>query len=122
MFAETFEHAAHWLSELRDHADANIVNILVGNKCDLKHMRNVTTEDAQEFCTREGITLIETSACEATNVETAFLDLVTKVYHLMYQKMMLDPDVGLKPKVWHSHQTHTCTRHVSPCNYCNTSH
>jgi GTPase SAR1 family protein len=38
-----------WLKELRDHADANIVIMLVGNKCDLQHLRAVSTEDAKEF-------------------------------------------------------------------------
>ena len=28
-----------WLKELRDHADANIVIMLVGNKSDLRHLR-----------------------------------------------------------------------------------
>lgn len=36
-----------WLKELRDHADSNIVIMLVGNKCDLRHLRSVQTEDAK---------------------------------------------------------------------------
>jgi Ras-related protein Rab-11A len=46
---KTFESVERWLKELRDHADANIVIMLVGNKCDLKHLRAVPTEDAKEF-------------------------------------------------------------------------
>ncbi|CAL5339252.1 unnamed protein product [Camellia sinensis] len=42
----TFENASRWLKELRDHADANIVIMLIGNKTDLKHLRAVATEDA----------------------------------------------------------------------------
>jgi hypothetical protein len=37
------------LKELRDHADANIVIMLVGNKSDLRHLRAVATEDAKQF-------------------------------------------------------------------------
>lgn len=37
----TFEHVETWLKELRDHADANIVIMLVGNKSDLQHLRAV---------------------------------------------------------------------------------
>ncbi len=33
--------------ELRDHADSNIVVMLVGNKSDLRHLRSVQTEDAK---------------------------------------------------------------------------
>ena len=45
----TFENVEHWLKELRDHADSNIVIMLVGNKCDLRHLRAVPTEDAKAY-------------------------------------------------------------------------
>ena len=45
----TFENVERWLKELRDHADTNIVVMLVGNKTDLRHLRAVTTEEAKEF-------------------------------------------------------------------------
>ena len=35
-----------WLKELREHADPNMVSILVGNKSDLKNKRQVSTEEA----------------------------------------------------------------------------
>jgi GTPase SAR1 family protein len=37
------------LKELRDHADSNIVIMLVGNKSDLRHLRAVPTEEAKQF-------------------------------------------------------------------------
>ncbi len=43
----TFENVERWLKELRDHADSNIVIMLVGNKSDLRHLRSVQTDDAQ---------------------------------------------------------------------------
>jgi len=43
----TFENVERWLKELRDHADSNIVIMLVGNKSDLRHLRSVATDDAQ---------------------------------------------------------------------------
>lgn len=45
----TYENVTRWLKELRDHADANIVIMLVGNKSDLKHLRAVPTEEARGF-------------------------------------------------------------------------
>merc|ERR1712216_523256 len=42
----TFENVERWLKELRDHAEANIVVMLVGNKSDLKPQRAVPTEEA----------------------------------------------------------------------------
>ena len=38
-----------WLRELRDHADSNIVIMLVGNKSDLRHLRAVPTDEAKSF-------------------------------------------------------------------------
>lgn len=52
----TFENVQRWLKELRDHADSNIVIMLVGNKSDLRHLRAVTTDAAKIF---SGVSLIE---------------------------------------------------------------
>lgn len=46
---QTYANVTRWLKELRDHADSNIVIMLVGNKSDLKHLRAVTTDEAQHF-------------------------------------------------------------------------
>ena len=45
----TYTNVTRWLKELRDHADSNIVIMLVGNKSDLKHLRAVPTEEAKSF-------------------------------------------------------------------------
>jgi len=45
----TFENVERWLRELHDHADANIVVMLIGNKNDLKHLRSVSTDQARSF-------------------------------------------------------------------------
>lgn len=45
----TYENVTRWLKELRDHADSNIVVMLVGNKSDLRHLRAVPTEEAKQF-------------------------------------------------------------------------
>nr|CAD7590027.1 unnamed protein product [Timema genevievae] len=68
----TYENVERWLRELRDHADQNIVIMLVGNKSDLRHLRAVPTDEAKAFAERNGLSFIETSALDSTNVETAF--------------------------------------------------
>ena len=45
----TFQSVERWLQELRDHADQNIVIMLVGNKTDLDHLRDVKQEEAKLF-------------------------------------------------------------------------
>lgn len=84
----TFENVSRWLKELRDHADSNIVIMLIGNKTDLKHLRAVATEDAQGFAEKEGLSFIETSALEATNVEKAFQTILAEIYRIISKKSL----------------------------------
>jgi Ras-related protein Rab-11A len=46
---QTYDNVTRWLKELRDHADSNIVIMLVGNKSDLRHLRAVPTDEAKQF-------------------------------------------------------------------------
>jgi Ras-related protein Rab-11A len=84
--ASSFENVSRWLKELRDHADSNIVIMLIGNKTDLKHLRTVATEDARGFAESEGLSFIETSALEATNVEKSFQLILAEIYRIVSKK------------------------------------
>ncbi|TRY74334.1 hypothetical protein DNTS_032032 [Danionella cerebrum] len=57
----TYENVERWLKELYDHADPHIIVMLVGNKSDLTSMRT-------------------TSALDSTNVEDAFLEVLTAIH------------------------------------------
>lgn len=85
---QSFDHMARWLEELRGHADKNIVIMLIGNKCDLGTLRAVPTEDAQEFAERENLYFMETSALQATNVESAFMTILTEIYRIVSKKTL----------------------------------
>ncbi|XWS56224.1 hypothetical protein CRYUN_Cryun09bG0067800 [Craigia yunnanensis] len=89
---QSFDHMAMWLEELRGHADKNIVVMLIGNKCDLGSLRAVPTEDAQEFAQRENLFFMETSALESTNVETAFLTVLSEIYRIISKKTLAPND------------------------------
>lgn len=73
----TYENVERWLKELRDHADSNIVISLVGNKSDLRHLRSVPSDEAKAFSEKNGVSFIETSALDSTNVEQAFQTILT---------------------------------------------
>jgi len=95
----TFENVQRWIKELRDHTDANIVVMLVGNKADLRHLRAVSTEDATTFAEREKIFFMETSALESLNVENAFTELLTQIYHVVSTKALeIGDDPAALPK------------------------
>ncbi|WWC73772.1 uncharacterized protein I206_107744 [Kwoniella pini CBS 10737] len=93
----TYENVTRWLKELRDHADANIVIMLVGNKSDLKHLRAVSTDEAKQFATENGLSFIETSALDASNVESAFQNILTEIYRIVSSKSLESSGDVIKP-------------------------
>ncbi|KAJ8290115.1 hypothetical protein GJAV_G00008860 [Gymnothorax javanicus] len=76
----TYENVERWLKELYEHADSDIVVMLVGNKSDLTSLRAVPTEEAKEFAERKSLLFIETSALESTNVEAAFTNVLAAIH------------------------------------------
>uniref|UniRef100_A0A2K6F4N7 small monomeric GTPase n=1 Tax=Propithecus coquereli TaxID=379532 RepID=A0A2K6F4N7_PROCO len=70
----TYENVERWLKELRDHADSNIVIMLVGNKSDLRHLRAVPTDEARAFAEKNA----------------AFQTILTEIYRIVSQKQMSD--------------------------------
>lgn len=81
----TYENVERWLKELRDHADQNIVIMLVGNKSDLRHLRAVPVEEAKAFAEKNNLSFIEASALDSTNVESAFQQILTEIYRIVSQ-------------------------------------
>ena len=70
--------------------------MLVGNKSDLRHLRSVETDIAKAFSEKETLFFIETSALESTNVEMAFQQILTEIYHTVSKKA-LDGDGASGP-------------------------
>jgi len=97
---ETFSHVKKWLLDLRERSDsASICVMLVGNKIDLENLREVPTTEAESFAKRNGLSFIETSALDNTNVDSAFVTLIEEIY----QRIVLNPADKLVQK--HSQTT-----------------
>jgi len=79
----SFVDVERWLKELRDHANDNIVIMLVGNKCDLRHLRAVRHEEAMAFAKKHNLAFKETSAYDNTGVDESFRLILTEIYRLM---------------------------------------
>ena len=77
---ETFNHLTRWLEEARQNANGSMVIMLVGNKGDLDHRRQVSREEGEKFAQENGLIFLETSAKTAANVEEAFINTATKIY------------------------------------------
>ncbi|KAG7345924.1 small GTP-binding domain protein [Nitzschia inconspicua] len=77
---DTFQHLSRWLEEARQHAQSNMVIMLIGNKNDLEHRRAVSTEEGRQFAEENGLVFLETSAKTAYNVEAAFINTAEKIH------------------------------------------
>lgn len=82
----TYDNVSRWLKELRDHADPHIVIMLVGNKKDLRNMRQVQTDESTEFCRQNNLYFIETSALLDANVTEAFEKILQEIYKLISRR------------------------------------
>jgi Ras-related protein Rab-2A len=77
---ETFNHLTRWLEEARQNANQSMVIMLIGNKSDLDHRRQVSKEEGEKFAKDNGLIFLETSAKTAANVEEAFIGTAQKIY------------------------------------------
>eukprot|EP00484_Ammonia_sp_Unknown_P020149 CAMPEP_0197035626 /NCGR_PEP_ID=MMETSP1384-20130603/13373_1 /TAXON_ID=29189 /ORGANISM="Ammonia sp." /LENGTH=371 /DNA_ID=CAMNT_0042465711 /DNA_START=78 /DNA_END=1193 /DNA_ORIENTATION=+ len=69
---ESFEHVRDWLEDVHKVTGTTIPKLIVGNKSDLQHMRQVNVMQAQQFAMSAGASMIETSAKTADNVDKSF--------------------------------------------------
>ena len=70
---ESFEHIRNWMADIDKFAKEGVLRILVGNKCDLEHVRQVRKEEGNEIANKYGIKYIETSAKDTINIEDLFI-------------------------------------------------
>ncbi|XP_060179913.1 ras-related protein RABA5b-like [Lycium barbarum] len=84
----TFENIKRWLDELNTHCDTTVASMLVGNKCDLENIRDVSIEEGKNLAEEEGLFFIETSALDSTNVKTAFEIVIREIYKNVSRKVL----------------------------------
>lgn len=84
----TFESIKRWLDELNTHCDTTVATMLVGNKCDLENIRDVSVDEGKSLAEEEGLFFIETSALDSTNVKTAFETVIREIYNNVSRKVL----------------------------------
>lgn len=77
---ETFSHLTRWLEEARQNSHQAMVVMLIGNKSDLEHRRQVSKEEGENFAKEHNLVFLETSAKTAANVEAAFVKTAEQIY------------------------------------------
>jgi small GTP-binding protein len=74
----SFTNMRNWISQIQLNADINVNKILIGNKCDLQQLRQVTFEEGESLAREFKMPFMETSAMNDINVERAFMLIATE--------------------------------------------
>ena len=102
----TFDAISKWIEDIKKENEQNVPLILVGNKCDLKEEKVVTTDEGQKLAEKFGINFFEVSNQDGTNVEEAALCLINKIIEEKEKKnnqengdnIKLDPNIHKEKK------------------------
>ena len=82
---QSFQSVKKWMEEVKEHAEPDIVIMLVGNKLDICEKqpgeRKVSYEQAMEFAKDNNLLFMETSAFTDVNVRDVFEMLVQEIYN-----------------------------------------
>ncbi|KAJ8491922.1 hypothetical protein OPV22_013643 [Ensete ventricosum] len=84
----TFDSVPRWLQELSTHSDTAVAKMLVGNKCDLEDIRDISVDEGKSLAEAEGLFFIETSALDCTNVKKAFEIVIREIYNNISRKVL----------------------------------
>merc|ERR1712146_163540 len=68
----SFNNIRTWMRNIEQHANEQVVKILLGNKCDMPDKKMVTYEQGESLAKEFGIQFFETSAKQNVKVEEAF--------------------------------------------------
>ncbi|KAG8506394.1 Ras-related protein Rab-26 [Galemys pyrenaicus] len=84
----SFDNVQAWLAEIQEHAQHDVVLMLLGNKVDSAQERAVKREDREKLAREYGLPFMETSARTGLNVDLAF----TAIAKELKQRSMKTPD------------------------------
>ena len=76
----TFEQIEKWLTDITD-LNKSMTILIVGNKIDLHHRRQVSTEEGEKLARKYNCTYLETSAKTGHNINTVFEFTAKTVYN-----------------------------------------
>merc|ERR1712060_10605 len=84
---DTLKRLNFWLNKLRDDGQDDLLIVLVGNKCDLEHKREVPAAKGKRFAAENALfAFIETSAKTAHNVDEAFTKPARSLLRMIQNK------------------------------------
>ncbi|XP_076332788.1 ras-related protein Rab-8A-like [Tachypleus tridentatus] len=72
---DSFNHLSYWFRNIEENAAPDVVKILVGNKCDASHLRQVDKERGIKMADSFDIPFFECSCKQNINIDGAFLTI-----------------------------------------------
>ncbi|XP_071080229.1 ras-related protein Rab-1A-like [Haliotis cracherodii] len=91
---DSFESIPSWIETLNKSAPVNVSTLLVGNKSDLATERVVGVASGSACAEKYGISFLETSARNATNVQQAFVTMATQIKNRMATSLPVVPEMN----------------------------
>ena len=95
---ESFEHISSWVEDCLAQSPKTVFMVLVGNKSDLDHKRQVSFEEGKEMAKNNNMIFFETSAKTGENVDKIFEESAKEIFKKINEGYYdLDSDVsGIK--------------------------
>ena len=75
----SYNNISQWMDSIYENKGENFPLILIGNKCDLEKKRVITIEQGEKLGEHYGITFMETSNKDGTNIDEASKALIKKI-------------------------------------------
>ena len=80
---ESFINVDKWIDDLKESGEEDVCILLIGNKCDLDNIRQVSTDEVSKKAQQYKIGFCETSAKNAKNIDYAFQTLIKQIAEKM---------------------------------------
>jgi GTPase SAR1 family protein len=77
--SRSFDNITKWLRNIDEHAQEDVVKMIIGNKCDMDDKRVISVERGMEISKHHNIQFLETSAKTNVNIDQAFYDITKRI-------------------------------------------
>jgi len=90
---KSWSNVRNWVRNIEGNAPQTVNKLLIGNKCDLDSMRQVSKQQGEQLAREYGMKFLETSARDNTNVQEAFITLATDVVDRLIRDGNTEPSM-----------------------------
>ncbi|KAL1426330.1 hypothetical protein MTO96_003344 [Rhipicephalus appendiculatus] len=91
---DSFNHLSYWFRNIEENASPEVVKVLVGNKCDATHARQVEKDRGEKMAESFEIPFFECSCKQNVNIQEAFVTLARKIREQREQRVIVTPLPG----------------------------